>query len=146
MASLPAETRFIIKNISYNKLTETDNPGIYLLYSQVSLATDKFVDLAAKLQFSSGSADAAQPAETADLPAPAPAAPEKLRVIETSTGWLNVRTGPGTSYDILTKVNVGDELEIVGEEPEWYQVSLPGDFGAGWVYALYTEKILNLEP
>src|SRR3989339_887518 len=96
MASLPAETRFIIKNISYNKLTETDNPGIYLLYSQVSLATDKFVDLAAQLEFSSGSADVAQPAETADLPAPAPAAPEKLWVIETSTGWLNVRTGPGT--------------------------------------------------
>jgi len=146
MASLPAETRFIIKNISYNKLTETDNPGIYLLYSQVSLATDKFVDLAAQLEFSSGSADVAQPAETADLPAPAPAAPATLRVIETSTGWLNVRTGPGTSYDILTKVNVGDELEIIGEEQEWYQVSLPGDLGAGWIYALYTEKIPNLEP
>ena len=50
------------------------------------------------------------------------------------------------AQDLKTQSAVARQLEIIGEEQEWYQVSLPGDLGAGWIYALYTEKIPNLEP
>src|SRR3989338_665522 len=45
------------------------------------------------------------------------------RVIVSGAPWgdVNIRTGPGMMYDMLTIVHNGDELEVLGKE-RWYQV------------------------
>lgn len=50
-----------------------------------------------------------------------------------NTGNLNVRTGPGGSFSIITKVGGGVELGIVGRAPDdvWFLVE--GTFGQGWI-------------
>ena len=58
----------------------------------------------------------------------------------TYTEPMNVRGGPGTSYDILGQINPGDTLPALGISPgrEWVQVAYPGGpNGIGWVYAAY---------
>lgn len=51
-------------------------------------------------------------------------------VVEASV--LNVRTGPGLSYDIMTQVTEDQELNVIEEENEWYKVRLAND-RIGWV-------------
>ncbi|WP_018658711.1 N-acetylmuramoyl-L-alanine amidase [Allofustis seminis] len=52
---------------------------------------------------------------------------------------LNVRLGPGLSYDILTQVNQDDRLQILSEENQWYQVRIGND-QLGWVASWLVEK------
>ncbi|MFA4886034.1 MAG: SH3 domain-containing protein, partial [Desulfotomaculaceae bacterium] len=49
---------------------------------------------------------------------------------------VNIRTGPGTSYDIVTQASSGDRLPILTQSGDWYCVNQPsGEKGwiAGWL-------------
>jgi N-acetylmuramoyl-L-alanine amidase len=48
-----------------------------------------------------------------------------------SVSTLNVRTGPGLSYPVLTKVHRGEEYNIVDTQNDWYKVRTGS--GEGWV-------------
>lgn len=51
-------------------------------------------------------------------------------VVEASV--LNVRTGPGLSYDVMTQVMEEETLTVLDEKNEWYKVRLSDD-KIGWV-------------
>lgn len=55
-----------------------------------------------------------------------------------NTGNLNVRSGPGPQFSIITKVPGGSQLPILGlnEDGSWYLVVTPA--GNGWLYAAFT--------
>jgi hypothetical protein len=64
------------------------------------------------------------------MPTPTPSAqqPEKQFVTVATQGVrANLRNGPGTNFAIVTKVNSGSVLEVLGKSPDglWYQVALP---------------------
>ncbi|NLI13487.1 N-acetylmuramoyl-L-alanine amidase [Pelotomaculum propionicicum] len=49
---------------------------------------------------------------------------------------VNIRTGPGTTYDIIAQASSGDRLTIVSQSGDWYCVNRPsGQNGwiAGWL-------------
>ncbi|WP_152968519.1 SH3 domain-containing protein [Rossellomorea vietnamensis] len=48
-----------------------------------------------------------------------------------SVSTLNVRTGPGLSFAVLTKVHRGEEYKIVETQKDWYKVETSS--GDGWV-------------
>lgn len=48
-----------------------------------------------------------------------------------SVSTLNVRTGPGLSFSVLTKVHRGEEYKIVDTQKDWYKVKT--NSGEGWV-------------
>ncbi|HEY5902797.1 MAG TPA: SH3 domain-containing protein [Anaerolineales bacterium] len=53
---------------------------------------------------------------------------------------VNVRSGPGTSFNSLGTVNAGDTLTLIGRNADgtWLQVSFPsGPEGRGWVTTAY---------
>ncbi len=53
-----------------------------------------------------------------------------------STSSVNVRTGPGTGYDVLTALSSGREVGITASEHDgWQQVTLKA--GVGWVKASF---------
>ena len=62
---------------------------------------------------------------TAQEPTPAPEESFWISI----TGKVNVRTGPGTRYDILGAVEYGDWLQAFGQEGSWYVVSYDGQRG-----------------
>ncbi len=53
-----------------------------------------------------------------------------------ASGTVNIRNGPGTSYDIVTRASSGDRLPILTKSGDWYCVNRPsGEKGwiAGWL-------------
>ena len=87
-------------------------------------------------------ATAAAPAQAVTSPAPtgegyvAFASPKTLVI---KGRRVNIRSGPGTNYSILTTLSKGEEVKGLGKQGKWYQVQL-SDGRVGWVYAtLVTE-------
>jgi hypothetical protein len=77
---------------------------------------------------------------------PAPEIPERDRplfraVVDNPGSWLNVRKGPGTSYNAigrLTKGAVGDVLSV-SQDGAWDEIRYDGK--TGWVSAEYLKKV-----
>lgn len=70
-------------------------------------------------------------------PAPPPT-PASTQPVVTTLGSLNVRSGPGTDYDVIGRLTQGESLPITGRNSEatWWQVTFPaGSNGRGWVSA-----------
>jgi uncharacterized protein YraI len=66
--------------------------------------------------------------------------PTGVFITVTYTEPMNVRGGPGTSYDILGQIQPGAIYPALGISPgrEWVQISYEGGpNGIGWVYASY---------
>lgn len=51
---------------------------------------------------------------------------------------LNVRTGPGTNYPVLTVISEGTSVAITGVSGNWYQVNFEQHTGV-FVYASYIQ-------
>jgi uncharacterized protein YgiM (DUF1202 family) len=54
--------------------------------------------------------------------------------------WLNVRSGPGNGYDLVTRIEQGETISLLGRNADgaWVEVRLPGG-QLGWVPAAYIE-------
>jgi len=60
----------------------------------------------------------------------------------TLTIKVNVRSGPGTSYDALGLLDAGQQVQIVSQDSQgkWYQILYPSaPQGLGWVTAQYVQ-------
>lgn len=53
-------------------------------------------------------------------------------------GTINVRTGPGTEFDRVTKLTTGKRVTIEGQEGDWYRISFDG--GEGYVHGEYIRE------
>ena len=68
-----------------------------------------------------------------------PLSPPYLQI---ATGQLNVRSGPGTSYDVIGKAPLNAYYNIVGgPQNGWYQIAYNG--GTGWVSDSYVNVALD---
>jgi hypothetical protein len=63
-----------------------------------------------------------------------------VRIEETPTGYLNVRSCASTGFDQIATVDTGRTLVLREEEGSWYKVEYE-DGKTGWVYAGYAQKL-----
>lgn len=61
---------------------------------------------------------------------------KKATIKETGTGWLNVRSKPGLTGEILQKVNVGETFSVLEEQAGWVKIKVSTEV-EGWVSATY---------
>lgn len=61
---------------------------------------------------------------------------------KTGTGWLNVRQGPGTGYEIISKINPGEKYQILAEKNDWTKIQLPDNL-EGWISGKYADKYID---
>ncbi|MCJ1908724.1 SH3 domain-containing protein [Planococcus ruber] len=57
-------------------------------------------------------------------------------VVTVLTDGTNLRSKPSTSSEVVSRTNAGERLSVIGQDGDWYQVSLPGGqdaFIATWV-------------
>ncbi len=66
-----------------------------------------------------------------------------LKISDTPTGWLNVRSGPGTTFAPLGRVNPGEVYPLLAEEGEWYRIKFENLSKEGWVAKQYTQLLNN---
>ncbi|MDP3956156.1 MAG: pilus assembly protein PilM [bacterium] len=64
----------------------------------------------------------------------------RLQILETPTGWLNVRSGPSVGSAQVGRVYTGEEYVIIQNESGWYQIDV-GDATLGWVIGRYIEVL-----
>jgi len=58
-------------------------------------------------------------------PAPQPATGEEGKTAQISGGRVNLRAGPGTSYEIITTVNEKTPVSVFSKSGEWVKISFP---------------------
>lgn len=82
-----------------------------------------------------------EPVSATATPTPAPV-PDAVVVADT----LNVRAGPGTSYETLARVHKGDPLDVTGKSSlgDWLEVVTGGN-QSGWVLAELVTLNLSLD-
>lgn len=67
-------------------------------------------------------------------------ADEKQAIVTTSA--LNIRSGPGTDYGVITKVYKGDKLEVLESSNGWYKIKLSNG-KIGWGSGAYISTSSN---
>ncbi|RLA84406.1 MAG: hypothetical protein DRG40_05840 [Deltaproteobacteria bacterium] len=83
----------------------------------------------------------APPAPAATTPSAAPSyvAFPAAKTFTVQGARVNIRSGPGTTYSVITVVSAGQRLKGLGKQGDWYQVELP-DGRIGWIFSsLVTE-------
>lgn len=64
----------------------------------------------------------------------------------TAQAKVNVRTGAGADYNVLTRLKPGDTCFVLGEEGDWYRVEVNGDVGYVAMDLMKTEKQMVQVP
>ena len=72
---------------------------------------------------------------------PEPVVTRQITIMDTPVGYLNVRKGPGTTFQKIGQVKPGEIYELVSENPEktWYELKLTGGT-TGWVIKEYAKE------
>jgi len=65
--------------------------------------------------------------------------------ISVKTEILNVRSGPGTTFDKIGRIALGQEFLVIKREDDWFKVDL-GDDRSGWVTAEYVDILPDEKP
>lgn len=64
---------------------------------------------------------------------------QSLFVAQTEDGYLNLRSGPGTRFEILRRLSPGDRVAVEEEIGSWARVRLPSG-ERGWASLNYLER------
>lgn len=75
-------------------------------------------------------------------PSPTAITGSYVTIVDTDkTGFVNVRSGPGTNFEKLGKVYPGDKFKLLDTKNNWYQLRLDLDAtNSGWISGKYAEK------
>ena len=60
---------------------------------------------------------------------------EKIGTVTGVSSYLHLRSGAGMNYEIIGHLLPGAQVEVVGEEGDWYKVTIPEQ--TGYVYSDY---------
>lgn len=82
--------------------------------------------------------------ETEDVTEPEPEPVSTGTVNVRSDSYLHLRTGPGMDHQIIGHLLRGTEVEVVGEDGDWYQVVVPE--ASGYVYKDYLDVVTQDVP
>lgn len=62
-----------------------------------------------------------------------------VKIKETETGWLRVRSNASGGGAEVGRVKPGESYELLGQNSDWYQIKFDGK--SGWISVKYAEKI-----
>ena len=75
---------------------------------------------------------------------PPPVQPVKNKTITIIGSNVNIRSGPGTTFEVIGTCKYGDIFEIQEDGPEWIKVRV-GPNTLGWVSSKFVKKTDDLE-
>lgn len=133
-AITPAEHEVEIQKQGFTKKTirlKTINGHKLVVKSQLGSAGGE------ELNIVSESASATPSASIAPSPI-SDSSVVKITILKTPNGFLRVRSGAGTNFDEVTRVNSGETYEVITEENGWYKISANGK--VGFVSGDFAEK------
>lgn len=75
----------------------------------------------------------------------APAALNTAQVARVNGSSVNIRSGPGTGYNVITQVGSGATLPILGSSSDWYNVGISSG-GSGWIAGWLVSVVTSPTP
>lgn len=72
-------------------------------------------------------------------PTPTVAQTTKVTILSTPNGFLRVRSGAGTTFSEVTKVNTGQTFTLLDEKDAWYEIQVDSST-TGWISSQYASK------
>lgn len=129
------DTQFSVSNIEKKGIKQTENPNVYILSGIVSVATDKQVEVPAAEAAVESSSSATISGDLDSVPPEA----QMVTVLQTETGWLNVRREPVSSSGLVARIYPEETYEVLSDKDGWTQIQLD-DGKTGWVAAKYLRK------
>lgn len=121
---------------------------------QLSVKSPNYLDQSLVINTVSGykltiSAQLAKNSTPSLSPSPTPKPTTYMLILQTPTGYLRVRTEPGTNGNEIDQIKPGDKYLLLGQDPvtNWYQIQLeapaPGlpNGRTGWISNQYAQKI-----
>jgi len=103
-------------------LTESEDPNVYYLEVDAHLSLDEKIKV-----------------ETEEL-INSDVKINKVIINETETGWLNVRSAPGTNHEIMTRINPGETYPFLEKEEGWYKIEFQEN-SFGWIASRYASEL-----
>jgi hypothetical protein len=70
--------------------------------------------------------------------APVATTKTQVEILQTPTGILNVRNGPGTGYAVIGQVSPGEKYDLLEESSGWYKIKAAKE---GWISNQYAKKL-----
>ncbi len=64
---------------------------------------------------------------------------QKVVILQTPTGDLNVRESGSLNSPKISKVYPGDSFDLLDEKDNWFEIKLPNG-KTGWISAIYAKK------
>ncbi len=58
---------------------------------------------------------------------------------EITDSGVNVRSGPGTSYNVVGRADRGNKFTLLDKSGDWYKIAING--GSGWVHGQYVKAL-----
>ncbi len=153
------KTEFILSNLNFTKLESEEtivkkySSTQYSLVGLVNILTDQPIQTGENIKVVEDRATLATSTEPATASSSvenlfkALAAAKQQTVVtenmivikQTSTGWLNVRSGAGTNFAIVKKIYPGETYELLQDGSNWVRIKI-SETESGWVAAGYVEK------
>lgn len=121
-----AEIDFVYQGITFSKLQITDNEREFLLSGKISLLSKQLPSRQDKL----------------DEPEKEKQISKEIVKVKNLNQPLNIRSGPGTNYQVIGKVNSGESYILLEEDEEWFKIKLLEGL-EGWIFANFAEKLTN---
>lgn len=66
--------------------------------------------------------------------------PPQMIVADPKDGWLNLRAGPGTRYQVLLRMWNGDRVDVHDTQGKWAKVYHHNSGTLGWAYLPYMRR------
>lgn len=63
---------------------------------------------------------------------------QKIKILQTPNGFLRVRSGPGTGFDEVARVETGDTYDVLEEDGGWYKIKTSNG-EEGWISGDFAE-------
>ena len=67
------------------------------------------------------------------------ATPARFYIYSPGDGFLNLRTGPGTRFDVVVRMYNGEWVEVLERSGNWVRVYHQGGF-EGWAFSQYLRR------
>jgi len=139
---------FLLQNIEYQNIEETENSAIYILKGKVNILTNQEIKDEEVLQTDTAT-DTIKLNEdvvlenlvTEDVKEEKR---DQVLIKSTPTGWLNTRSGPGTTFSIVSKVYPGEKYFVEEDKSEWIKIELSENEHA-WGFSEYLEYVEKVE-
>lgn len=125
----------------------TNRPGVQGILKRQGLATNEMSDAVAVVQVNAfgGPEPIARfasiarlpedvPAQVGGTPQPTPTPAPEGDVITVESARQNIRTGPGTEYDVIGQLQQGDQREIIGANLDFTWVVIEYRGQNGWLF------------